>query len=222
MRSIGRVRGERGDHTPRCDQDVERLQRLPVNRFCHRRPLSRTSEPQQLGLGRSASMIACCGCFLPGDRSRTRAPTTIAVTFVVKLGGVAMAGAPWIVPEELWERIEASPPNKQRRFPLSGPQAVTRQAGAQGILIVLHTGIAWRHLPASARLRLGFDLLPASGPVETGQRLGAAARTTNTPSSTTSPIPRSPPPSPTPWTDRPDPGTRPPTPAGAEPHRATH
>jgi transposase len=37
-------------------------------------------------------------------------------------------------------------------FPLSGPQAGTGRQALQGILFVLHTGIAWRHLP----LELGF------------------------------------------------------------------
>jgi len=36
--SVGRVGGERGGHAPRSDEDVERLERLLVNRFCHRRP----------------------------------------------------------------------------------------------------------------------------------------------------------------------------------------
>jgi transposase len=37
-------------------------------------------------------------------------------------------------------------------LPLSGAQAVGNRAALQGILFVLHTGIAWRHLP----LELGF------------------------------------------------------------------
>jgi hypothetical protein len=45
---------------------------------------------------------------------------TNAATLVVKLAGVAMAAAPWIVPEELWERIEALLPNKQRRLRYPG------------------------------------------------------------------------------------------------------
>src|SRR5215210_7998233 len=50
---------------------------------------------------------------------------------VVKLGGVPMAVAPWIVSDELWELVEPLLP---------------------GILFVLHTGISWTQLPAE----LGF------------------------------------------------------------------
>jgi transposase len=74
------------------------------------------------------------------------------VTFVVKLGGVVMAVAPWIVPEQLWERIEPLLPNKQRRFRYPGRKPLPDREALQGILFVLHTGIAWRHLP----LQLGF------------------------------------------------------------------
>src|SRR6516164_11778695 len=55
-----------------------------------------------------------------------------------------MAVAPWVVSDGLWERVEPLLPRGRRRLP-------DRQA-LQGILFVLHTGIAWRHLP----LELGF------------------------------------------------------------------
>jgi transposase len=63
-----------------------------------------------------------------------------------------MAAAPWIVPDELWERIEPLLPRVQRRFRYPGRKRLPDRQALQGILFVLHTGIAWRHLP----LELGF------------------------------------------------------------------
>jgi transposase len=63
-----------------------------------------------------------------------------------------MAVAPWIVSEELWERIEPLLPKVTRRFRYPGRKRLDDRAALQGILFVLHTGIAWRQLP----LELGF------------------------------------------------------------------
>jgi transposase len=63
-----------------------------------------------------------------------------------------MAAAPWIVSDGLWARIEPLLPKVERRFRHPGRKRVGRPAALQGILFVLHTGIAWRHLP----LELGF------------------------------------------------------------------
>jgi len=63
-----------------------------------------------------------------------------------------MAVAPWIVPDELWERIEPLLPKVERRFRYPGRKRLPDRPALQGILFVLHTGIAWRHLP----LELGF------------------------------------------------------------------
>src|SRR5213083_1927943 len=71
---------------------------------------------------------------------------------VVKLRGVPMAVAPWIVSDALWERIEPLLPKRERRFRYSGRKRLPDRQALQGILFVLHTGIAWRHLP----LELGF------------------------------------------------------------------
>src|SRR3954470_8896307 len=71
---------------------------------------------------------------------------------VVKLGGVPMAVAPWIVSDELWELLEPLLPKTQRRFRYPGRKRLPDRQALQGILFVLHTGIAWRHLP----LELGF------------------------------------------------------------------
>src|SRR5947199_170381 len=66
---------------------------------------------------------------------------------VVKLRGVPMAVAPWIVSDELWERIEPLLPKVERRFRYPGRKRLPDRQALQGILFVLQTGIAWRHLP---------------------------------------------------------------------------
>jgi transposase len=63
-----------------------------------------------------------------------------------------MASAPWIVSDELWRRIEPLLPRVARRFRYPGRKRLADRAALQGILFVLQTGIAWRHLP----LELGF------------------------------------------------------------------
>jgi transposase len=63
-----------------------------------------------------------------------------------------MAVAPWIVSDELWELFEPLLPKKERRFRYPGRKRLDDRLALQGILFVLHTGIAWQHLPAE----LGF------------------------------------------------------------------
>ena len=63
-----------------------------------------------------------------------------------------MAVAPWIVSDELWELVEPLLPRRERRFRYPGRKRLPDRQALQGILFVLHTGIAWRHLP----LELGF------------------------------------------------------------------
>jgi transposase len=65
---------------------------------------------------------------------------------------MSMAVAPWVVPDELWKRIEPLLPKVERRFRYPGRKRLPDRQALQGILFVLHTGIAWRHLP----LELGF------------------------------------------------------------------
>src|SRR5580765_3234999 len=71
---------------------------------------------------------------------------------VVKLGGVPMAVAPWIVSDELWELVEPLLTKVERRFRYPGRKRLADRQALQGILFVLYTGIAWRHLPPE----LGF------------------------------------------------------------------
>src|SRR5262245_24564626 len=70
----------------------------------------------------------------------------------VKLEGVPMAAAPWIVSDALWVRVEPLLPRRERRFRYPGRQRLSDRLALQGILFVLCTGIAWRALPAE----LGF------------------------------------------------------------------
>jgi transposase len=63
-----------------------------------------------------------------------------------------MAAAPWIVSDGLWSRIEPLLPRVERRFRYPGRRRLPDRQALQGILFVLQTGIAWRHLP----LELGF------------------------------------------------------------------
>ncbi len=63
-----------------------------------------------------------------------------------------MSIAPWIVSDGLWERVEPLLPEVERRFRFPGRKRLPDRQALQGILFVLHTGIAWRHLP----LELGF------------------------------------------------------------------
>ena len=63
-----------------------------------------------------------------------------------------MAVAPWIVSDELWERIEPLLPKVERRFRYPGRKRLPDRQALQEILFELQTGIAWRHLP----LELGF------------------------------------------------------------------
>ena len=59
---------------------------------------------------------------------------------------------PWDVPDGLWDLIEPLLPTVTRRFRYPGRKRLGDRETLQGILFVLYTGIAWRHLP----LELGF------------------------------------------------------------------
>ena len=63
-----------------------------------------------------------------------------------------MAVAPWVVSDELWSRVEPLLPKIERRFRYPGRKRLPDRQALQGILFVLYTGIAWRHLPPE----LGF------------------------------------------------------------------
>jgi transposase len=63
-----------------------------------------------------------------------------------------MRESPWDVSDELWERIEPLLPVRPRRFRYPSRRPLDDRRVLSGILFVLHTGIAWEHLPQE----LGF------------------------------------------------------------------
>jgi transposase len=63
-----------------------------------------------------------------------------------------MAVGPWVVSDELWELVGPLLPTRERRFRYSGRKRLPDREALQGILFVLHTGIAWQHLP----IEVGF------------------------------------------------------------------
>jgi transposase len=65
---------------------------------------------------------------------------------------LVVGASPWIVSDELWERIEPLLPRRERRFRYPGRRPVPDRKVLCGILFVLHTGIQWEHLPQE----LGF------------------------------------------------------------------
>ncbi|MFF4055556.1 IS5 family transposase [Streptomyces sp. NPDC001668] len=60
--------------------------------------------------------------------------------------------SPWIVSDELWDRLEPLLPRRERRFRYPGRKPLPDRAVLCGILYVLHTGIQWEYLPKD----LGF------------------------------------------------------------------
>ena len=59
---------------------------------------------------------------------------------------------PWIVPDELWARIEPLLPRVERRYRHPGRRRLDDRKVLSGILFVLYTGIPWEFLPRE----LGF------------------------------------------------------------------
>ena len=59
------------------------------------------------------------------------------------------------VDDGLWERIEALVPAKPRRSRNPGRKRLDDRQAMNGILFVLHTGVAWRHLPQELGYGLG-------------------------------------------------------------------
>ncbi|KOX53171.1 transposase [Streptomyces sp. NRRL F-7442] len=60
--------------------------------------------------------------------------------------------SPWIVSDELWDRLEPLLPQRERRFRYPGRKPLPDREVLCGILYVLHTGIQWEYLPQ----HLGF------------------------------------------------------------------
>lgn len=58
-----------------------------------------------------------------------------------------METSPWIVPDELWDRVKPLLPQRERRFRHPGRKALPDRDVLCGILYVLHTGIQREYLP---------------------------------------------------------------------------
>ncbi|MDX3026212.1 IS5 family transposase [Streptomyces acidiscabies] len=63
-----------------------------------------------------------------------------------------MGRSPWIVSDDLWDRLEPLLPQRERRFRYPGCKPLPDREVLCGILYVLHTGIQWEYLPQE----LGF------------------------------------------------------------------
>src|SRR5262245_60509175 len=85
-----------------------------------------------------------------------------------------MAAAPWVVSDALWGRIEPLLPKVERRFRYPGRKRLPVRQALQGILFVLHTAIAWRHLPPE--LGFGGSRLGPHGDVTPRRHLSLLAR----------------------------------------------
>ena len=59
---------------------------------------------------------------------------------------------PWVVPDDLWNRIAPLLPAVPRRSDHPGRKRLDDRKVLSGILFVLYTGISWEHLPQ----QLGF------------------------------------------------------------------
>jgi transposase len=63
---------------------------------------------------------------------------------------------PWIVPDELWARIEPLLPVITRRADHPGRKRLDNRKVLSGILFVLYTGIPWEFLPQELGLGSGM------------------------------------------------------------------
>ena len=86
------------------------------------------------------------------QKAGTSRLTAKAIGIRCQAEGVPMVSAPWMVGDELWGLVEPLLPRRERRFRYPGRKRRPDREALQGILFVLHTGIAWRHLPPE----LGF------------------------------------------------------------------
>ena len=66
------------------------------------------------------------------------------------------ARPPWEVSDELWGLVEPLLPKVERRFRYPGRKRLSDRQALCGILFVLHTGIAWMHLPQELGFGSGF------------------------------------------------------------------
>ena len=79
------------------------------------------------------------------------------------------------ISDELWAEVQPLIPVRERRRRYPGRKAIDDRLVLNGILHVLHTGIAWEDLPQRVRLRLGGDVLAAAADLAEGRGVGCAA-----------------------------------------------
>src|SRR5262245_10532458 len=84
----------------------------------------------------------------PSTGTPGRMPPSAAAVAAREWAGVE-GTAPWLVSDELWDKVEPLLPRAQR--PIGRPRLPDRSA-LEGILYVLHTGIPWNRLPAELGL----------------------------------------------------------------------
>ena len=95
---------------------------------------------------------------------------------------------PWIIPDELWTRIEPLLPVVPRRADHPGRKRLDDRKVLCGILFVLYTGIPWEFLPQQLRFGSGMTCwrrlrdwhAAAAGPGSARTRSTLTAATTMT------------------------------------------
>jgi transposase len=83
---------------------------------------------------------------------------------------------PWIVSDDLWERIEPLLPRWEYALPKLGRKPIPDRLVLQGILFVLHTGIQWEFLPQELGFGSGMTCWRRLAHVERGRGVAAVAR----------------------------------------------
>src|SRR5919106_2000687 len=76
----------------------------------------------------------------------------------------------------LWARIEPLLPRVRRRFRYPGRKRLPDRQALEGILFVLHTGVAWRHLPPELGFGSGSTCYRRLDEWQRGGDVGATAR----------------------------------------------
>jgi transposase len=79
------------------------------------------------------------------------------------------------VDDALWAEVQPLLPVIERRRRYPGRKRLDDRGALNGILFVLHTGIAWRDLPVEFGLRVRRDVLAQIAGMATSRRVGAPA-----------------------------------------------
>ena len=82
------------------------------------------------------------------------------------------------ISDELWAEIAPLIPPRQRRHRHPGRKPIEDRLALNGILHVLHTGIAWEDLPREYGYGSGVTCWPAAADLAAGRGVGHAASAT--------------------------------------------